>query len=149
MRETSDLPPLSSFISICVVYRSPHIASCPLASCPPSAVIYPRVPMDVVISPFAAMVEISERIPSPIVPGCLFFFLETKSPPWIPFLPNSKSFHTSGHLPLLHDNLFLFPKIPSKFLYLAVISSLWWLQVSCKIKHKIEVRNHVIGNIIK
>ena len=40
-------------------------------------------------------------------------------------------------------------RIPSKFPYLPVISSPWWLQVSCKIKNKIEIRNHVIGNRIK
>ena len=40
-------------------------------------------------------------------------------------------------------------RIPSKFSYLAVISSPWWLQVSCKIKNKVEIRNHVIGNRIK
>ena len=40
-------------------------------------------------------------------------------------------------------------RIPSKFPYLAVISSSWWLQVSCKIKNKVEIRNHVIRNRIK
>ena len=40
-------------------------------------------------------------------------------------------------------------RIPSKFPYLVVIFSPWWLQVSCKIKNKVEIRNHVIGNRIK
>ena len=40
-------------------------------------------------------------------------------------------------------------RIPSKFHYLVVISSPRWLQVSCKIKNKVEIRNHVIRNRIK